>query len=144
MPPIIDRFHTLTASDLMARRVVTLSPEQSLAEAARVFAEHEVSSVPIVDERGICLGMLSAVDFLKPSGRGIVNATSLVDTVRSLMTSAVQSVAPHTPLVQLARMMSVERIHHLPVIERERVVGVVSSLDVVSAVVNAVEEADAR
>jgi CBS domain-containing protein len=60
------------------------------------------------------------------------------------MTPAVQSVSPNTPLLRVAQIMSVEHIHHLPVIENERVVGVVSTLDVVSTMVNAVDEWDAR
>ncbi len=145
MHHIIDRFHTLVAGDLMARRVFQLSPDASLDEAAEEFAKHELSSAPVVDAQGVCIGMLSAADFLKPNLHdGVVDATSGDGKVRALMTSAVQSVAPSTPLLQVAKMMSVGHIHHLPVIENERIVGVVSTLDIVSAVVNTVDEWDAR
>lgn len=144
MAHLVDRFRTLVAGDLMATRVVELSPEQSLEDAARAFADHHLSSAPVVDQQGVCIGMLSAADFLKPNLRdNVVNATATERSVRAFMTSAVQSVTPHTPLLQVATIMSVGHIHHLPVISKDRVVGVVSTLDVVSAMVNAVDEWDA-
>ena len=145
MTQVVDRLRTLMASDLMARRVVELSADDSLDDAAQSFVAHELSSAPVVDKQGTCVGMLSAADFLKPSRRDdAVNATSLDRNVRTLMTSAVQSVAPSTPLLRVAQIMSAEHIHHLPVIANERLVGVVSTLDVVSALVNVVDEFDAR
>lgn len=142
MTQVVDRFRTLTAADLMARRVVELSPDLSLDDAARAFVTQSLSSAPVVDSQGICVGMLSAADFLKPNFRDVVAATSLDRTVRDLMTPAVQSVSPGTPLLRVAQIMSVEHIHHLPVIAKERVVGVVSTLDIVSAMINAVDESD--
>lgn len=142
MTRVIDRFRTLTAGDLMARRVVELSPDLSLDDAAEAFITQSLSSAPVVDGQGICIGMLSAADFLKPNFREVVAATSLERTVRALMTPAVQSVSPGTPLLRVAQIMSVEHIHHLPVIAKERVVGVVSTLDIVSAMINAVDESD--
>jgi len=128
----------------MARRVVQLRPEASLDEAARTFAENELSSAPVVDGQGVCIGMLSAADFSKPSPSETVESKIAGNTVGGMMTTAVQSVAPHTPLLRVAQIMSVGHFHHLPVIDNERLVGVVSTLDVVSAMVNAVEEWEAR
>jgi CBS-domain-containing membrane protein len=145
MTQVVDRLRTLVAGDLMARRVIELSPNQTLKDAAQAFATHELSSAPVVNGQGVCIGMLSAADFLKPILRDdLADATSLDHTVQALMTPAVQSVSPNTPLLSVAQIMSVEHIHHLPVIENERVVGVVSTLDVVSTMVNAVDEWDAR
>lgn len=145
MTQVEDRLRTLMASDVMARRVVELSADDSLEAAAESFITHGLSSAPVVDDKGICIGILSAADFLKSNRRDdVVNATSPDRNVRTLMTSAVQSVAPSTPLLRVAQIMSVGHIHRLPVIANERLVGVVSTLDIVSALVNAVDEWDAR
>jgi CBS-domain-containing membrane protein len=145
MTQVVDRLRTLMASDLMARRVVELSADDSLDDAAQSFVANELTSAPVVDRQGICIGMLSAADFLKSNRRDdVVSATSLDGNVRTLMTSAVQSVSPSTSLLRLAQIMSVGHLHHLPVIADERLVGVVSTLDVVSALVNAVDELDAQ
>ncbi len=145
MPYIVDRVRTLVVGDLMARRVVELSPQDSWEDAAKAFASHDLSSAPVVDEQGVCVGMLSAADFLKPNvADQFKDATSGDRTVQALMTTAVQSVAPDTPLLHVAKMMSVSHIHHLPVIEDEKIVGVVSTLDIVAAIVNAADEWDAR
>ena len=66
------------------------------------------------------------------------------DAVSRYMASAVQSIAANASLLDAARAMCGAHIHHLPVIENERVVGIVSTMDIVAAVVNAVDEADAR
>ncbi|MBI2480813.1 MAG: CBS domain-containing protein, partial [Planctomycetia bacterium] len=56
------------------------------------------------------------------------------------MTDAVQSVASNQPLLNAARIMCADHIHHLPVIEGHRVLGVISTMDVIAAMLNAIEE----
>ncbi len=56
--------HTCAGS-LMTRSLVALLPDMSLAEAAGVLLDHQVSGAPVVDLHGICVGVLSAADFVK-------------------------------------------------------------------------------
>jgi CBS domain-containing protein len=56
---------TLTAGDLMTREVVRLSEEMPLREAARLLLQNQVGGAPVVDARGKCVGVLSAIDFLR-------------------------------------------------------------------------------
>ena len=58
-------FLTLTASDLMTREVVQLPQEMSLRGAARIFMRDRISGAPVVDGQGKCVGVLSAIDFLR-------------------------------------------------------------------------------
>ena len=153
----INRLLSLKVSDVMSRSIVELSATQGMDEAAAVFATHHVSSAPVIDKQGCCIGILSATDFLRRSCEADNrNAESQVlteqdpggaskccptgDLVGAYMTDAVQSVAPHQPLLNAARIMCVDHIHHLPVIEEHHVLGVVSTMDVIAAVLNAIEE----
>ena len=116
---------------------------QKLADVAETLSAHEISSAPVTDDQGRCIGILSAADFLKRLGAG-GSAASETENVSSYMTPAVQSIASDAGLLTAARIMCAEHIHHLPVIDpNEKMVGVVSTMDVVAAVVNAVDELEA-
>ena len=138
MFPGIDRLKRLQVRDVMSRRVIEVSANQTMSEAAQAFAQSAVSSAPVVDDQGRCIGMLSAADFIKRDGR--MNG----DVVHCYMSAALQSVATDESLLQAARVMSAEHIHHLPVLEDKRPIGVVSTMDIVAALINAVDEVESR
>jgi CBS domain-containing protein len=64
MATTLPSLHDLTAADLMTRNVVTIHPRLALHAAAHLLRQAGVTGVPVVDDRGRCVGMLSAVDFL--------------------------------------------------------------------------------
>jgi CBS domain-containing protein len=131
-----------------------------MSDAAKAFAENEIGSAPVVDESGRCIGMLSVADFMKCNcpqrgdteprtptrdrANDCPSTESPSDMVNSYMTTAVHSVSAAESLLQAARLMSAEHIHHLPVLDGPRPIGVVSTMDVVAALINAVEEVEAR
>lgn len=161
MSAALDRLRMLKVRDLMSRTVIEVSANQTMAEAARAFAQSDVSSAPVIDDHGRCVGMLSAGDFMKrdsphdsddmgrheltrrgPDDGFAIESPS--DMVSGYMTGAVQSVAADASLLQAARAMCAEHIHHLPVLEGERAIGVVSTMDIVAALVNSVDEVEAQ
>jgi CBS domain-containing protein len=149
----------------MAKDVVVVSVNETMANAAQRFESNEISSAPVVNEHGHCVGMLSAADFLRRDGpvcdEGKIPAgpvehsvapgeagrpLSIIadcDTVDSYMAHAVQSVAGETSLLDAARIMGESHIHRLPVLDGDCVVGVISTMDVVAAILNAFDEMDA-
>jgi CBS domain-containing protein len=163
MRAAIDRLTALRVRDLMQRVVVTVSANHSMAEAARVLLDHEVSGAPVVDETGRCVGMLSAHDFVRREwvqGRDEAGSSqtphaveqerpgeplwilAASDQVRAHMTPVVQEIAPHASLVAAGRVMCSMHIHRLPVLGAGGApVGIVTSLDIVAALVGAMEEA---
>lgn len=153
-----DRLLTLSVDDVMNKAVISISVSQSMEAAAELFSEHEISSAPVVDSAGRCVGILSASDFanaVRPGGaeqRGAshelldddsgfhLDSTPL-EHVQRHMTAAIQTVASSSPLLTAARIMCTEHIHHLPVIDRQgRPAGIVSTMDIVAALINAVDE----
>jgi CBS domain-containing protein len=165
MNSILERLLSLRVADVMThQRVVEISPNQTLDEAAEMMAREHVSGAPVVDEQGHCVGILSAFDFVLKRHLEHVEAGDLlagvehcmtcesgespfsIDTisgekVRAHMSGAVQSIAPQATLINAARAMCGAHVHRLPVLDSEgRVLGIVSSLDIVAALVNAVEE----
>jgi CBS-domain-containing membrane protein len=153
----IDRLRSLKVSDVMTRDIVELSTGQGMDEAAKVFATHGISSAPVTDEFGRCIGILSASDFLhRECGSGVqelgahilldgdhgspLKIAPTCDSVGTYMTDAVQSIAPDQSLLNASRVMCIEHIHHLPVIEGKCLVGMLSVMDVVAAMTNAFDE----
>jgi CBS-domain-containing membrane protein len=156
----IDRLKSLSVRDVMARDVVSISANQTLSEAAGVLHQRDVAWAPVVDEHGKCVGILSATDLIKKEGvcaeplsmeehaldggndrRAASISPDCSKYVSALMTTAVQSVRPEVSVLMAARMMCAEHIHRLPVLDHDdRPIGVVSTMDIVAALVNAVEE----
>jgi CBS-domain-containing membrane protein len=150
----LERLQTLKVGDVMATSVFQLRPDQSMSKAAQDLAAHEISSAPVVDQEGRCVGILSAADFLKRehragaavssqdlfAGRTLDAAEPEPDAVARFMSSAVQAISADATMLQAARVMCAQHIHHLPVLRHDRIVGVISTMDIVAAVVNAVEE----
>jgi len=136
----IERLRTLRVADVMTRPVIPVSREWTLERAAAAFGEHKISAAPVVDGEGACVGILSATDLL----RRVAEAESGVGKrprASDYMSSGVQAVAPDAPLLLAARMMCLQHLHRLPVLDHEnRPVGIISCMDVVAALVNAMDE----
>jgi len=134
----------LKLRDIMTRDVLTVPPNLSVREAAEIFATERLGGAPVV-KAGRIVGMLSASDLLDfiaalpaepaevgdPSERGILDN----HTVEEAMTRGpVVSLPPDAPATRAAEVMKEERIHRLPVVDKETLVGIISTVDLVKAV----------
>ncbi|MFO0870632.1 MAG: CBS domain-containing protein [Pirellulales bacterium] len=150
METAVDRLQSLTVHDVMARGVFRVAARQPMSEVARQLLEHGISSAPVVDEQGVCVGILSATDFLRrdaveerdasvpPSRRATWQPD---DVAATYMTAGVQSVPEGTSLLQAARIMTVQHVHRLPVIDSHgRPLGIISTMDIIAALLNALQE----
>jgi len=146
-------FVTLTAADLMSRDVVTIPQHFSLQKAAHLLSNANVSGAPVIDARGVCVGVISATDFIhladveRPmvehcdkecfcSEWQVLDVENLpADEVCSFMTPDPVTVGPTTGITELARMMLDAHIHRVIVVDAmRRPIGVVSSTDILAAV----------
>jgi CBS domain-containing protein len=109
-------------------RVVSVSREAPVLEAIRVMAEHHIGAV-LVMEGGQLIGIASERDYAR---KVILQGRSSHDTpVALIMTSPVVCVGPQDTLAECMAIMTEKHIRHLPVIEGERVIGVISIGDLV-------------
>ena len=134
----------LKVKDLMTPDVLTLSPNTTVREAAEMLATEHVSGAPVV-RLGKLLGMVSARDLLDfiaalPANPGEVTGGQehgILDdhTVEEAMTrSPLVTIDPEAPANRAAEIMKAEGIHRLPVVAGEKLVGIVSTTDLVKAV----------
>lgn len=143
MNSALERLLSLRVSDVMTRHVTTVAADQSLAAVAGVLREREISGAPVVDAAGKCVGLISATDFVKHVGPidGNASGAGAEMPVREQMTSTVHSTTPDATLMEAARLMCQHHVHRVPVVDAQsHVVGVISSLDVAAALVQAFEE----
>lgn len=127
---------TVPVREYMSSPVRTLRPSASLDEADQQLHEHDLSAVAIVDDAERLVGVLSRTDLLRASTYGHGRALTLPKgTVADLMTQAPLSVGVSTELRVAARTMRDERIHRVFVEDGGKLVGVVSTRDLMRATV---------
>jgi len=112
--------------DLMSEAVVTSEPHKSIGHVRDVMERNNVGVVPIVDSDGGLKGVVSAADLV-----GNVKPSSPVSTI---MTDKVYTIPKYDDVSTAARVMRNHAIHHLVVTHEHRVVGVLSSFDLLRLV----------
>jgi CBS domain-containing protein len=142
----------MKAKDIMRRNVVTVSPLATAKELAELLTKHKITGVPVVDSHGALMGVVSQTDIVRKQARSekddaldyyrdvmpLFEPVSRVKdeaTVFDLMTPAVLSADEETPVGDLARQMLARRIHRLPITRNKRLVGIISTMDILRAFV---------
>jgi CBS domain-containing protein len=119
-------------SDLLRRKgnlVVTVRPEQSVTDLLNLLAEHKVGALVVSVDGNSVEGIVSERDVvrrLQEFGPDLLQAP-----VRDIMTVRVHSCPPETDLEELMRVMTTGLFRHVPVIEADRLIGIISIGDVV-------------
>src|SRR5262252_2501357 len=118
--------------DRKGRAIFSVPPEAPVLEAIRAMAAHHVGALLVMQGERLA-GIVSERDYAR---KVILLGRSSSDTpVRDIMTAAVITVQPETPVAKCMQIMTERRVRHLPVIESGRVVGMVSIGDLVKAVI---------
>jgi CBS domain-containing protein len=151
----------ITAADVMNPVVLTVPDTLSVGELAAFLVQHEISGAPVCDEAGDLVGVVSVIDIAqaaterpplsKPDyfARGWEPRVSPEElgrlrgehgehgerTVREIMTPTVYSVPEDTPVSEVAEIMIDRHIHRLLVTREEKVIGIVSTSDLLGLLV---------
>lgn len=127
----------MLVKDRMTPKPFIIAPDTSVAEALSLMRQNSVRRLPVVDKKGHLVGIVSEKDLLYASPSP---ATSLSVyeigyllsklKVEEIMTRKVITVSPNAPLEEAARIMVDNKIGGLPVVEGERLVGIITETDV--------------
>ena len=107
----------------MTDELAVISPDATVIEAAQLMQKHDVGAVPVCEGSNI-VGLVTDRDIVV---RNIAHGKDPNHTpVRDVMTTEVKSISPETNISQAAGIMATQQIRRLPVIEDDRLVGMVS------------------
>ena len=116
----------MTIDQLMTSRVMMATPHQTAGHIRKVIREHGVSAMPVVGPDGEAVGVVTATDLLDEHG----DATP----ISTFMSRKVYTVPRYDQPHVAARVMRNHHLHHVIVTENKRVVGMVSSFDLLRLV----------
>lgn len=126
------------ARDVMTQEPVTVAPETTLVEAEALFEKNDFNGLPVVDKARRILGMVTKLDLLKAfifkAGAVLPRYEEIMRrAVSTVMTRELLHVEPDTPLTRVLESMAARGFKSLPIVEEDRVVGIVSREDVLRA-----------
>jgi CBS domain-containing protein len=122
-------------ADFMTIDPIVTSPDARIEDAERLFELYRISGLPVIDESGGLVGVISQTDLLRGTGdvHSVIRKQNSGIRVGDLMTSPASTVDMATPLCEAARLMRDEKIHRVVAInDAGQPVGVLSSMDFVT------------
>ena len=144
-------------ADVMTRDVITVTPETSLRDLAEILSQKNFNGVPVVDDEGDVIGVVSESDLVErnkplhiPTVFVILDSIIPLENpwrmqkefkrltatkVEDIYSKPAVCVEPDTEISEVARIMSEKGIHTLPVVDRGKLVGVIGKGDVIRSLI---------
>ncbi len=119
--------------DYMTRSVITFRPEASIFEAAETFIKNKISGAPVTDKDNKLVGILSEWDCLSVILKGEFEEYPS-GNVSEYMSKDVITVSADTGVFEVTQLFIDKRYHRIPVVENNKLVGIISRRDLLSAI----------
>ncbi len=145
------------AKDIMSTDVITAKESMSVKELAKLLYENKISGVPVFDDNGKVIGVATESDLIDQNKKvHIPTVVAILDSfvflenpekmekdikkmaatnVGDICSHELVSVAPDTPLDEVATLMAERQVHTLPVMDGEKLVGVIGKTDIIRTLV---------
>ena len=145
-----------TAGDIMTTHVITVSPETEILQAVQLLLENRINGLPVIDDQDRLVGIVCQSDLIVQQKRvrvpslftlldGYISLSSArhferevekiaASQVRQAMTPNPASIAPETPVEEVATLMVEKNYHTLPVVSDGRLVGIVGKEDMLRTI----------
>ncbi len=142
----------MKASDIMVTDVITVKPDSKVQDVAEILLTNRISAVPVVDDAGKILGIVSEGDLLRRGeagteherawwlrllmGREILAAEYVKEysrKVSDVMTRGIFSAQPDTSVADIATLLERHRIKRVPIVKDGKIVGIVSRANLIQA-----------
>jgi len=149
----------MKAADVMVSKVITVGVDASVGEVATILLSNHISGVPVVDEKGELVGIVSEGDLMRRPETGTTRRPSwwlaLLSSDRSsageyikshsrkvadVMTRDIISATPDTSLGDIAAMLERNRIKRVPILEAGKLVGIVTRANILQALASATKK----
>jgi CBS domain-containing protein len=134
--------------DVMIKKVITLKSGMTLKQAAEILVKNNISGAPVVNKNGKLIGVISEKDLFRalyPNFRDIISDIRLLLSrnkikhrieekkkiiIDKIMTEKTFVIDENDPALKAGSLMLVERIHRIPVVGKNKLVGIVSRRDI--------------
>jgi CBS domain-containing protein len=147
----------LRVEDHMTRRVVTVTPDTPILTAAKLMLDNHISGLPVVDASARVDGIISETDLLREDGTSANSSPWLqmvagadgpssdpaqlgARKVDEIMSRTPVTVAPNASMAQACRLLAQHRIKRLPVVQDDKLVGIIGRADLVRAFAQSAEK----
>jgi acetoin utilization protein AcuB len=118
----------MLVGQIMSKQIITVSPRRGVSQALKLMQKHQIRHLPVT-EQGHMVGWITSRDL-----REVLLASMLEEIkVGDVMVQAPLSVTPDTEVEEAARLIHEHKIGGMPVLEGDRLVGVITMLDLISA-----------
>jgi CBS domain-containing protein len=124
----------ITVADYMTKRLVTLTKDTNVIDAIKKLLDHKITCAPVIDSKGLLIGMFSEKDGLKVFLESVYNQ-GMSGKVGDFMTTETISVDAKSSIVDLAEKFQKSSVRSFPVFQDGKFVGVISRVDVFKALV---------
>jgi len=143
----------LKAQDIMTNNVITVTEDMPVKELAKILSKNKISGAPVVDNEGKLVGVVTESDLIDQTKKvHIPTVVSIFDsflflesperlekdlkkmaasTVKDISSEEIVNVNKDTRLDELATLMSEKKVHTLPVVEGDKLVGVIGKSDII-------------
>lgn len=134
----------MTLDTIMSTNLITIAPEDSLAAARSLMHDNKIHHLPVVDDQGDLVGLvtltnvLAATDSFLRDDDSRIRAKEIV--VRDMMVTDVATVDEHASLRQAALFLERHRIGCLPVMSEGKLKGIITDTDFVAVAINLLEQ----
>jgi CBS-domain-containing membrane protein len=147
----------LTAKDIMSKDVVSVQSQTSVAELAKLLTTHHISGVPVVDDVGKVVGVVTESDLIDQSKKlhiptvvtildsvfYLENPDKMEDEMKKIVGTKVgdicsgppKTISPDTQLDEIATIMAESNIHTIPVLDEEKLVGIIGKKDTIKTLI---------
>jgi len=117
----------ISVKDAMTRRVITITPDKTLADSAKIMKKHDIGCL-VVTEGKEPLGIITEYDFVRIAAKG---KAPVEVKVQQIMSSPLITISPNESLFDAAKQMSKQGIRKLPVNVNGKLVGIITAEDIV-------------
>jgi CBS domain-containing protein len=153
----------MRAKDIMVTKVITVGLQASVRDVAKLLLSHRISAVPVVNEAGELIGIISEGDLARRAELGThphrswwlemfsgnskeILAKEFIKSrskkVKDVMTENVITAKPTTPLRDIATLLERNRIRRVPIVVKRKVIGIVSRANLIQALASLREESE--
>ena len=135
----------LTVAEIMTREPYTLGPDDTLASARKLMAEHHIRHIPVLSAEGTLIGVVTQRDILAAGDSRVVNRKGEAGeekyvALSAIMTTPVQTVDENASLRGTAMHLQKNKLGCLPVLRKGKLVGIITDSDFIAIAINLMEQ----